>query len=69
MLKVFNNVQLTIRVCSLESMDNSCGMFRYQNELMKVTFSWIYWPAATGREDYLLTVELVSVDYSFAYRK
>ncbi|XP_003744764.1 uncharacterized protein LOC100904862 [Galendromus occidentalis] len=34
-IAVSTGVQLTIRVCSLESMDNSCGMFRYQNELMK----------------------------------
>ncbi|OQR76805.1 hypothetical protein BIW11_07539 [Tropilaelaps mercedesae] len=32
---VSNNVELTIRVCSLESMDNSCGMFRYQSEYMQ----------------------------------
>lgn len=32
---VQGNIELTIRVCSLESMDNSCGMFRYQNEYMQ----------------------------------
>lgn len=37
LIAVSNNVELTIRVCSLESMDNSCGMFRYQNEYMQVS--------------------------------
>lgn len=37
LVAVQGNIELTIRVCSLESMDNSCGMFRYQNEYMQVS--------------------------------
>lgn len=32
---VDTNSELVIRICSLENMDNSCGVFRYQEDVMQ----------------------------------
>lgn len=29
------NIELVIRICSLETMDNSCGVFRYGNDVLR----------------------------------
>lgn len=32
---VDTNIEMVIRICSLESMDNSCGVFRYQDSVLR----------------------------------
>lgn len=29
------NIEMVIRICSLETMDNSCGVFRYENDILR----------------------------------
>ncbi|KAH9363925.1 hypothetical protein HPB48_015041 [Haemaphysalis longicornis] len=29
------NIEMVIRICSLETMDNSCGVFRYEDDILR----------------------------------